>query len=74
MNPFPIPPDTLTDIVRYVLIPIALMLSSYVLQRWIKSVLEVLKRLEEFVSALNRVSLIILLGYFTILVYLKFGR
>ncbi len=76
MNPLPIPlsPDVVADTVRYVLVPIGAMVASMLLQRLIKHILCLLKRLEELLSSVNSMAFVILMVYFGVLIYIRFFR
>lgn len=55
-------------LIRAILFPTGMVVSCFILQRWLKSIIELFKKLDEFLVAFNKASVLLLFLYFIVLV------
>ena len=58
-------------IAKLILIPTLVVITCFILQRWLRAIVDTLKKLEDFVIAFNKSSVLLLCAYFIILAYIK---
>ncbi|OIP51973.1 hypothetical protein AUK10_04295 [Candidatus Gracilibacteria bacterium CG2_30_37_12] len=58
-------------LIKLILLPVGLVLVCFILQRWLRTIVDMLRKLEDFVIAFNKSSILILFLYFVILIYIK---
>lgn len=58
-------------IIRAVLFPTGIVVSCFILQRWLKSILDLFKKLDEFLMAFNKASILLLFLYYIVLIWVK---
>ena len=56
---------------KLVLLPTGIVVGCFLLQRWLRTIVDMLRKLEDFVIAFNKASILLLLLYFVILAYVK---
>lgn len=66
--------DQLTEyamLAKLVLIPTLGVICCFILQRWLRTIVDMLRKLEDFVIAFNKSSILLLIAYFLVLAYVK---
>lgn len=58
-------------LLKLVLIPTGIVVSCFILQKWLRTIVDMLIKLEAFVVSFNKASILLLLLYFILVAYVK---
>lgn len=62
-----------TPILRLVLIPVGAVIAGFLLEKWIRKIVDLMRKIEDAVIAFNKASVLMLALYLVVLAYVKLG-
>ncbi len=60
-------------ILRLVLIPVGAVIAGFLLEKWIRKIVDLMRKIEDAVIAFNKASVLMLALYLVVLAYVKLG-
>lgn len=58
-------------LIKLIIIPLWIVIGSFLLEKWIKKIVDLWRRLEDLIVAWNKSSLLLLFLYYIVLIYVK---